>query len=65
VAAAPLPGFSIVLPTLWPYLREMNASTRFLAAVIAAYSVGEGCGGAWATGSPRVLIAVCPVSLHM
>lgn len=42
-------GFSIVLPTLWPYLREMNASTRFLAAVIAAYSVGEGCAG-WLSG---------------
>ena len=39
------PGFSIVLPTLWPYLREMNVNTQFLAAVVAAYSVGEGCGG--------------------
>jgi len=42
-------GFSIVLPTLWPYLREMKASTEFLAAVVAAYSVGEGCGG-WTSG---------------
>ena len=39
------PGFSIVLPTLWPYLREMQSSTQFLAAVVAAYSVGEGLGG--------------------
>ena len=38
-------GFSIVLPTLWPYLRQMDASTEFLAAVVAAYSVGEGLGG--------------------
>lgn len=42
-------GFSIVLPTLWPYLREMNVYTQFLAAVVAAYSVGEGCGG-WLSG---------------
>ncbi|CAE7785082.1 Mfsd8 [Symbiodinium pilosum] len=42
-------GFSIVLPTLWPYLRQMNASTEFLAAVVAAYSVGEGLGG-WTSG---------------
>ena len=34
-----------MLPTLWPYLRQMNASTEFLAAVVAAYSVGEGLGG--------------------
>mmetsp|Transcript_22098 Transcript_22098/g.31107 ORF Transcript_22098/g.31107 Transcript_22098/m.31107 type:complete len:518 (+) Transcript_22098:61-1614(+) len=42
-------GFSIVLPTLWPYLRQMDASTEFLAAVVAAYSVGEGLGG-WTSG---------------
>ncbi|CAE7262965.1 mfsd8 [Symbiodinium necroappetens] len=42
-------GFSIVLPTLWPYLRQMNASTEFLAAVVASYSVGEGLGG-WTGG---------------
>ncbi|CAK9037160.1 Major facilitator superfamily domain-containing protein 8 [Durusdinium trenchii] len=42
-------GFSIVLPTLWPYLREMQSSTQFLAAVVAAYSVGEGLGG-WISG---------------
>eukprot|EP00933_Yihiella_yeosuensis_P042208 TRINITY_DN36760_c0_g1_i1.p1 TRINITY_DN36760_c0_g1~~TRINITY_DN36760_c0_g1_i1.p1 ORF type:complete len:552 (+),score=54.35 TRINITY_DN36760_c0_g1_i1:33-1658(+) len=38
-------GFAIVLPTLWPYLREMGASTKFLALVVAMYSVGEGLGG--------------------
>lgn len=38
-------GFSIVLPTLWPYLREMGADTDFLAWTVAAYSVGEGFGG--------------------
>ncbi|CAE7452198.1 mfsd8 [Symbiodinium natans] len=42
-------GFSIVLPTLWPYLRQMNASAEFLAAVVAAYSIGEGLGG-WTSG---------------
>mmetsp|Transcript_17732 Transcript_17732/g.49121 ORF Transcript_17732/g.49121 Transcript_17732/m.49121 type:complete len:494 (-) Transcript_17732:219-1700(-) len=38
-------GFSIVLPTLWPYLRQMHSNTFFLAFVVAAYSVGEGLGG--------------------
>lgn len=56
-------GFSIVLPTVWPFLREMQASTSFLAPVVAAYSVGEGLGG-WVVGAlylkfpahPKVLL---------
>jgi len=38
-------GFSIVLPTVWPYLREMGSSPFFLACVVSMYSVGEGAGG--------------------
>eukprot|EP00928_Gymnodinium_smaydae_P075328 TRINITY_DN5834_c0_g3_i1.p1 TRINITY_DN5834_c0_g3~~TRINITY_DN5834_c0_g3_i1.p1 ORF type:complete len:729 (-),score=153.95 TRINITY_DN5834_c0_g3_i1:28-2214(-) len=38
-------GFALVLPTLWPLLQEMGASTRFLAAAVALFSIGEGAGG--------------------
>lgn len=58
-------GFSIVLPTVWPYLRQMGATTGFLAWVVAMYSVGEGTGG-WVVGQlysrfpdyPKLLLQV-------
>ena len=53
------PGFSIVLPTLWPYLRQLNVSTEFLAAVVAAYSVGEGLGGCFSMARMRDGTLLC------
>lgn len=37
-------SFSIVMPTLWPYLRSLGATPSFLALVVATYSIGEGTG---------------------
>ena len=37
-------SFSIVMPTLWPYLNSLHAGKSFLACVIAMYSVGEAIG---------------------
>lgn len=34
-------SFSIVLPSLWPYLQRFDADENFLALVLAIYSVGE------------------------
>ena len=34
-------SFSIVLPSLWPYLQRFDADENFLAAVLAIYSIGE------------------------
>lgn len=34
-------SFSIVLPSLWPYLQRFEADENFLAAVLAIYSIGE------------------------
>lgn len=38
-------GFSIVLPTLWAYLRAMKGTPEVLACAVAMYSIGEGLGG--------------------
>jgi len=38
-------GLSIVLPTLWPYLREMQATPHMFACAVALNSIGEGVGG--------------------
>lgn len=41
-------SFSIVLPSLWPYLQRFDADENFLAAVLAIYSIGEFLGAiAW------------------
>lgn len=37
-------SFSIVLPTIWPYLSTFRASPNFLALVLATYSIGEAFG---------------------
>lgn len=37
-------SFSIVLPTLWPYLHTLHSSQSFLAWVVSIYSVGEAIG---------------------
>ncbi|CAI2363709.1 unnamed protein product [Moneuplotes crassus] len=34
-------SFSIVLPSLWPYLQRFGADENFLAMVLAIYSIGE------------------------
>jgi len=34
-------SFSIVLPSLWPYLETFNQNENFLALVLAMYSIGE------------------------
>jgi ceroid-lipofuscinosis MFS transporter 7 len=34
-------SFSIVLPSLWPYLQRFDADENFLALVLAIYSIGE------------------------
>jgi len=34
-------SFSIVLPSLWPYLEKFGADENFLALVLATYSIGE------------------------
>jgi ceroid-lipofuscinosis MFS transporter 7 len=34
-------SFSIVLPSLWPYLQTFEADENFLASVLAIYSIGE------------------------
>lgn len=34
-------SFSIVLPSLWPYLERFEADENFLALVLAIYSIGE------------------------
>jgi len=34
-------SFSIVLPSLWPYLQRFEADENFLALVLAIYSIGE------------------------
>lgn len=34
-------SFSIVLPSLWPYLQRFDADENFLAMVLAIYSIGE------------------------
>jgi MFS transporter, ceroid-lipofuscinosis neuronal protein 7 len=34
-------SFSIVLPSLWPYLQRFEADETFLAMVLAVYSIGE------------------------
>lgn len=38
-------GFAVVLPSLWPFMRGMGASTTIFAFAVAMYSVGEGFGG--------------------
>lgn len=38
-------GFAVVLPSLWPLMRGMGASTTMLGCAVAMYSVGEGLGG--------------------
>jgi MFS family permease len=41
-------SFSIVLPSLWPYLQRFDADETFLASVLAIYSIGEFLGSiAW------------------
>lgn len=34
-------SFSIVLPSLWPYLQRFEADETFLASVLAIFSIGE------------------------
>jgi MFS transporter, ceroid-lipofuscinosis neuronal protein 7 len=46
-------SFSVVMPSLWPYLRVLGANQQFLAWVVAAYSIGEAIGAVlfgWLSG---------------
>jgi MFS transporter, ceroid-lipofuscinosis neuronal protein 7 len=46
-------SFSVVMPSLWPYLRSLGSNKRFLAWVVAAYSIGEAIGAVlfgWLSG---------------
>uniref|UniRef100_A0A7S0BG08 Major facilitator superfamily (MFS) profile domain-containing protein n=1 Tax=Rhodosorus marinus TaxID=101924 RepID=A0A7S0BG08_9RHOD len=59
-------SFSIVLPSIWPYLSILQSSESVLAFAVAIYSVGEAVGslafGAWSNKqSFKVVVTTCTV----